>query len=86
MPLTAEEVKNAVLANGIKFIMHHKCGVCQDFVGFVIRDGTPFFDSSCDCASSGMRPYTWEYVTEFIDTTDDETRSRLKKLIGITSS
>jgi len=67
--VTAAEVKKAVLAKGIKTIEHHTCAACDCWVNYFVEGENLFFDSSCDCSSSGhgMEPREWQEAADWIN-------------------
>jgi len=59
--------------NGVAFIPHHECGLCEETVGYVVEDvyqGTAsspvYFESGCGCTKrSNLRPTKITEVVKF---------------------
>lgn len=67
--VSANEVRDAVLAAEIHFIPHHTCGLCEGMVAFFVsQNGTLFFDPSCDCSSRvRVEPRSWQDAADWIN-------------------
>lgn len=48
--MTLQELKEAV------FVEHHKCGICDSPVGYLVINDTACFDSNCDCTAYKSSP------------------------------
>lgn len=81
--VTAEEVKLSVLAKDITWIPHHRCGVCDAPVGYIVSHGEIYYDSSCDCAQSHPRPSSWDDLASWINLHTGEWYDHLLKLVGL---
>jgi hypothetical protein len=82
--VTAEEVKTNAINNGIVFIKHHECGICDTYVGYERINENLYFDSTCDCGYglSPLQPREWDELAEWINrqTTVKAQRFILKQL------
>lgn len=69
IPVTAEEVKAAVLNNAITQLLHHECGICGVHTRYLfdILNKVAYYDSSCGCSESYPRLSSFADVAEFIN-------------------
>lgn len=49
--VSAQEVREAMEANGITYVEHHDCSLCGYMTNYFVQDGTLYFDSGCDCVT-----------------------------------
>lgn len=83
---TAEQVRDACLAAGIRRVDHHECGICGLMVRFYITaDGDLEFDPSCGCTYGGnAEPRPWQDAADWINMQSDEShRRRIAEAFGI---
>ena len=71
---TTEEIKNTIIKNKIKYLNHHKCGLCGIYTRYIFKYNSfdnfkIWYDSSCDCTiyESHPRNVTLKELTSFIN-------------------
>ena len=71
---TTEEIKNTIIKNKIKYLNHHKCGLCGIYTRYIFKYNSfdnfkIWYDSSCDCTiyDSHPRNVTLKELTSFIN-------------------
>lgn len=88
--VTAEQIRESVIKNNIRFFPIHSCGLCNVPIGYsFFKYNCPYevtFDSSCDCASSGPRQSSFEDVAEHINMqTSEEYVNELLTQLGMSN-
>lgn len=86
--VTAQQVKDAVIAAGVTEVLHHDCAVCGEWVRYIIHRENLYFVPSCGCS---WTPYPelreWQDAADWINMqTNENVRSELMKRFGITES
>lgn len=82
--VTADEVKNAMIANGIQEVEHHDCAICGGMVGYVRRGEQLFFNPHCGCAGSGsLEPRSWQDATDWINMQNAEWQVKIAAKFGL---
>lgn len=84
--ISAEQVKAATLAAGLKRIDHHDCGFCGVMVHYTIEDGELLLHTACDCVTyyEPPRHQTWESAAEWINMQNNEdARVRIAAKFGV---
>ena len=67
MPVTADQVKEAVAKAGLTKIDHHDCSLCGVMTCYTVRDGELFFNSACGCSYSPPRHCSWDEAADYIN-------------------
>lgn len=84
--ITADQVKEAMINNGITAVDHHNCSFCGYMTRY-IRDGENlFFDRGCDCGCGweNLEPRSYENAADWINMqSNPEAKARLAKSFGI---
>lgn len=83
---TANDIKEAVKKNNVRFIYVRDCSICSHPIGFVFFNNEPFFDTSCDCApglNTPPKPKQWAHVLDYYNLSED--KKTLNKLFGFTN-
>lgn len=86
MKVTAEQVRDAVAAAGIKQIDHHDCSGCGYMTAYLVHDGRLYFDAGCDCSRYGRaepRPADWEEAADWINMQKPEWAAKLAARFGV---
>ena len=86
MKVTADQVRDAALAAGVKFVESHPCSFCGVVVGYHIRDGELYFDSGCDCCynPNSCQPRDWQSAADWINMQSHEEHAlRIAKAFGL---
>lgn len=66
--VTGEEVKSACLSKKIAKVKCRECSICHTALNYHVQGEDVFFDSSCDCTSSGgWQARTWEDAARIIN-------------------
>lgn len=83
--VTAEQVKAACLAAGIKSIEHHECSICLYMTAYLVRGDQLYFDPSCDCTGGrGPELSSWQDAADWINMqTQDDIRAKIAGRFGI---
>jgi hypothetical protein len=66
VPNTAQRLK-LMVSNKKRNLIHldvRRCTICEEFIGYQVVNGVPYFDSSCGCGSSSPVERTWEEVAK----------------------
>lgn len=83
--VTAQHVKEAVTAAKITYVLHHDCGVCGEWVSYLVQGENLYFDSSCGCVRSHLRVSSWEDAAEWINMqSNEEAKAEIMKKFGLT--
>lgn len=84
MLVTAEQVKSAMIKQGLERVDHHRCGICNSMV-FYSREGEQlYFNSGCGCSWSAPEPREWESASDWINMqSSSEHRDALKVKFGL---
>lgn len=82
--ITADEVKNAMIAQGIERVDHHDCGICGGMVAYVREGENLYFDPHCGCAGYGpLEPRTWEDAADWINMQNAEWQQKIAAKFGV---
>lgn len=82
--ITADEVKNAMIAKGIGGVEHHDCSICHGTVSYVRQGARLFFDPHCGCAGDGpLEPRTWQDAADWINMQSPEWQVKIAGRFGI---
>lgn len=82
--VTADEVKTAMIAEGIESVDHHDCALCRGMVGYVREGEELFFDPHCGCAGDGpLEPRSWQEVADWINTQNSEWQIKIAAKFGL---
>jgi hypothetical protein len=65
--VTAEHVRDAMIAAGIERADHHECSICHYMCAYFREDDRLYFDPGCDCNSGGFRSSTWQQAADWIN-------------------
>ena len=67
--VTAEEVRAAAVAAGVRLIPLRPCSICLEWLHYMVAGGDLYFDPSCDCTrfSSGPIPHDWQSAADLIN-------------------
>ncbi len=66
--VTAQQVKDAMIAQNITWVDCHDCSLCGTMVGWVRHDDRIYFQSSCSCCRwHPPEPRTWDDAADAIN-------------------
>lgn len=88
-PVTAEEVRDAMIAAGITRIDHHECSFCGSMVFYYRIDDKLYFESRCNCTRfSGTVTHPaerdWQSAADWINMQNCPSwQKKLKEQFGI---
>ena len=69
--VTADQVRDAMIATSITTVASHKCAECGEEVCYRREGDRLFFDLSCGCRRSDPLPLEWEAHADNINAIDD---------------
>lgn len=83
--VTADEVKNAMIAKDIETADHHDCSFCGYMCKYVRRGNDLFFDRGCHCTygGTGLEPCPWQDAADWINTQNGEWQKKIASKFGI---
>lgn len=78
MKVTANQLRDAAVAAGVRKIDHHDCSFCGYMVAYYVRDGELYFDSGCNCTSNpdSFQRRSWQSAAEWINMQTDPAHAR----------
>lgn len=82
-PVTAAEVRDAMVDAGITSVRHHDCAICGMWTRYIREGERLFYDSSCGCAESYPTPRDWSYVADWINSQSPEWQAKLRQSFGL---
>lgn len=83
LPVSGDQIKATMIDQNIRYVQHHACSICDEFVYFVREGDHLFFDSSCGCAQSNPTPRDWNDAAEWInEQTNPDYQVELLKRFG----
>lgn len=83
--ITAEQIRDAMIAADITYVSHHECGCCGSMVSYTRIDKQLFFNPGCDCSWTPPQPREWQDAAEWINMqSTQEVKDELAALFGFT--
>lgn len=67
--VSAEDIRSAVVAAGIKEVQVRECSICGSKIGYIVAQGQLFYDGSCDCTNIGslLQPRSFKEIADTLN-------------------
>lgn len=84
--ITAEQVRDGVISKAIKFMHLRDCSICGYNLGYLVQNGSLYYDNGCYCVRRPPQPAPrdWQNLADLInDQTEEIVRLKFMGLVGL---
>ena len=77
MRVTADQVRDAMIAAQIDRVEHHDCSICGYSCAYFRQDDQLYFDPGCRCSSGSVRLSSWQDAADWINMQSKESAAEV---------